>query len=651
MLEEKQIASFVTFYSFKGGVGRSMALINTAGNLAGRGFRVLVIDLDLEAPGLSYLNPDESAVPFPNPSQKELFVQSGFVDLLTDAKEKGENSDLFSLSLRELSEKYTRAYAIPNELCDFPGGALHIMPAGKFDGQYAKRFDVLNLHDLYQKGLGEPLIRAFKKKFSEGNIYDYVLIDSRTGFSDEAGICTRDLADYLMILSGLNRQNIEGTCDFLRALRATKGENETNFTIILSPVPNGEDALLDRREEIAKSSFESAWEGKIDLSIQIPYHPQLSLTEEPHIFRRRKGPLFEAYRTIERRVLVGLGHDASVLRPKIFAMLKAKFFQEALAILPKLVRYEGGRMAISHLSAELSQEALIAVGLKAGKKNEPEKSVIDTMREDIVGRKVIEFLVGHLKMDSADWGGKQLLEYFKGTDPDWAYILFKKWAATGEANNPGQMYAYASFLAEQGRDLDEAETYFRRLIELMPDPAFVGSFAIFLERKRGRFEEAEVVFKEAIAKEPLAKSSEMAAMSNYCNFGQFLLGSGRLEEAKENLLNSYSKAKMDDAPNIAEVALSLWITLELQDDPTSKKWEGNLKYLYPHDFRRPKWEFDRVLQHAAKLRDSEWLRYARALVEGFLDFEKVSNLDSFDRWKVLTPLKPVASLAALRDAQ
>ncbi len=51
MSEEKPKAAFVTFYSFKGGVGRSMALINTAGILAGRGFRVLVIDLDLEAPG------------------------------------------------------------------------------------------------------------------------------------------------------------------------------------------------------------------------------------------------------------------------------------------------------------------------------------------------------------------------------------------------------------------------------------------------------------------------------------------------------------------------------------------------------------------------------------------------------------------------
>jgi cellulose biosynthesis protein BcsQ len=41
-----------TFYSYKGGVGRSMALANAAHILAQFGLRVLMIDFDLEAPGL-----------------------------------------------------------------------------------------------------------------------------------------------------------------------------------------------------------------------------------------------------------------------------------------------------------------------------------------------------------------------------------------------------------------------------------------------------------------------------------------------------------------------------------------------------------------------------------------------------------------------
>ena len=41
-----------TFYSYKGGVGRSMALANVAALLAEWGKRVLIIDWDLEAPGI-----------------------------------------------------------------------------------------------------------------------------------------------------------------------------------------------------------------------------------------------------------------------------------------------------------------------------------------------------------------------------------------------------------------------------------------------------------------------------------------------------------------------------------------------------------------------------------------------------------------------
>ena len=42
----------ITFYSYKGGTGRSMALANVAWILAHAGNKVLAIDWDLEAPGL-----------------------------------------------------------------------------------------------------------------------------------------------------------------------------------------------------------------------------------------------------------------------------------------------------------------------------------------------------------------------------------------------------------------------------------------------------------------------------------------------------------------------------------------------------------------------------------------------------------------------
>ena len=47
-----------TFYSFKGGAGRTMALANVAWILASNGLKVLVVDWDLDSPGLHrYFHP------------------------------------------------------------------------------------------------------------------------------------------------------------------------------------------------------------------------------------------------------------------------------------------------------------------------------------------------------------------------------------------------------------------------------------------------------------------------------------------------------------------------------------------------------------------------------------------------------------------
>jgi MinD superfamily P-loop ATPase len=52
MSENKASSKIITFYSYKGGAGRSMALANVAWILASNGKRVLTVDWDLEAPGL-----------------------------------------------------------------------------------------------------------------------------------------------------------------------------------------------------------------------------------------------------------------------------------------------------------------------------------------------------------------------------------------------------------------------------------------------------------------------------------------------------------------------------------------------------------------------------------------------------------------------
>ena len=63
----------VTFYSYKGGVGRSMALANVGDALARAGLKVLMIDFDLEAPGLEQ---------FFDIDRGEVQLHAGLLDLL-----------------------------------------------------------------------------------------------------------------------------------------------------------------------------------------------------------------------------------------------------------------------------------------------------------------------------------------------------------------------------------------------------------------------------------------------------------------------------------------------------------------------------------------------------------------------------------------
>jgi Tfp pilus assembly protein PilF/cellulose biosynthesis protein BcsQ len=512
MNEDKSKAAFITFYSFKGGVGRSMALINTAGILAGRGFRVLVMDLDLEAPGLSYLNPDGPDASSQQDSLK-LDLQSGFVDLLSDAKARGKDGDLFALPVEELKRKYTKPYNLPEEIRDSQDGSLHIMPAGKFDANYATRFNDLNLRELYEDGLGEPLIRAFKKKFAEAGIFDYVLVDSRTGFSDEAGICTRDLADHLMILSGLNRQNVSGTSGFLRALRLASKGSRLSFDIILSPVPNGEDKLVDERETEAKSSFEKAWGAPIEIQLQIPYHPQLALTEEPHIFRRHRGYLFEAYRKIERSMLRSLGHDAFSMMKQIEGLLNGKEYLAALDILRHVIKFDGGKGSLSRLISKLAYREKSSANENAGVEITQEEATLDQLLKEENGRSLLEFVIDNLPLGTGDWATDSFLQQLKGKSIDLADRLYKRRITTAP-KDADILCEYAIFLDLQRGDANSAEGYFQEALAATPkDARILGNYAIFLE-KRGDLDKAETYYQQALATAP--KHAEV--LGSYADF-------------------------------------------------------------------------------------------------------------------------------------
>ena len=235
-----------TFYSFKGGVGRTMALVNTAVTLALRGRRVLAVDFDIEAPGLDtfdVLRPREE-VP-------------GVIDFVTQYLESGQapNAADFVGECPGIGEQ---------------GGSLWIMPSGRNES-YAANFNRIDWGELYDRHDGYLLFEDLKEQWHRTVKPDYVLIDSRTGHTDTSGICTRQLPDSVVVFFFPNEQNLRGLTRVVGDIRAEVEEprkKRIDLHFVMSNVPD-----LDDEDRALESKIEA-------------FQDQLGFRREPMIVHR-----------------------------------------------------------------------------------------------------------------------------------------------------------------------------------------------------------------------------------------------------------------------------------------------------------------------------------------------------------------------------
>src|SRR5229473_419903 len=203
---------FVTFYSYKGGVGRTLALVNVAHLLATdreEPCRVLIWDFDLEAPGVTHLIP-------PKWGERKL----GFVDLV----------DRYCTQVQiPPVEEYIHSSEI---------AGIDILPAGLVDEQYSSKLERINWQVLYEKKRGFDFLERIKTSIENlEQRYDYVLIDARTGYSDVGGICLQQLPNLVVLMFRLNGQNLEGTSKTYDALQefAKRTQKRLDVIPVISP--------------------------------------------------------------------------------------------------------------------------------------------------------------------------------------------------------------------------------------------------------------------------------------------------------------------------------------------------------------------------------------------------------------------------------
>ena len=225
----------VTFYSFKGGVGRTSALVNVAVELATQGRRVLIVDFDLEAPGVDTFN-------LPRPPQRVSAEDDpllGVVDYVTTYIATGEAPDL-------------ARYIYQSAGIGTNGGALWIMPAGKQDRTYAERLNSIDWLDLYERHDGFLMFEDVKAQCKVLLDPDYILVDSRTGHTDIAGICTRQLPNAVVAFFFPNEQNVRGLERIVQGIRReahTDRQKEIHLHFVPANVPDtyDEDQILASR--------------------------------------------------------------------------------------------------------------------------------------------------------------------------------------------------------------------------------------------------------------------------------------------------------------------------------------------------------------------------------------------------------------------
>jgi hypothetical protein len=190
----------VSFYSYKGGVGRSFIVANVGAALAAWGYRVLCVDWDLEAPGLSYYL--EKWLPPPRRGLLEMI--EGFAE----GRRPRWRSIVQQAKVAGVADR------------------LHLIRAGNPNSTFMRRVQSINWRFLYgRRDLGRFLEDTRESWKAE---YDCVLIDSRTGITDIGGICTSQMPDVLAIVTVANQQSLDGVMEVAR--RAVAGRRQLPYS-------------------------------------------------------------------------------------------------------------------------------------------------------------------------------------------------------------------------------------------------------------------------------------------------------------------------------------------------------------------------------------------------------------------------------------
>jgi cellulose biosynthesis protein BcsQ len=204
----------VSFYSYKGGVGRSTLVAVVAAILSRAGDDVVVIDLDLEAPG-----------------QQALFdrqPERGVLDYLVEhlALGQGQLEGLFADVSPAVEE---------------PRGSLQLAAAGATGWSYVEKVARLDFVGHTQEGSSpvQAALHALLSNVRSEYDPDWILLDARTGIHDLGGLAMHALAHIDVLMAREGRQGSDGLKLCLDALARRRKVDDILTLVVhaLAPAP------------------------------------------------------------------------------------------------------------------------------------------------------------------------------------------------------------------------------------------------------------------------------------------------------------------------------------------------------------------------------------------------------------------------------
>ncbi|MFE5887712.1 FxSxx-COOH system tetratricopeptide repeat protein [Streptomyces sp. NPDC056462] len=336
--QDGRAGRIVTFYSYKGGTGRTMALANAAWILAANGKRVLAVDWDLEAPGLHRF-----FHPFLDPAT--IGATTGVIDMLKEyawAATGDGDDDGTDERPPDWHLDYARIQRHAVSL-DWPfpePGTLDLVSAGRQDRDYSALVSTFDWDHFYDDLGGGLFFDALREDMRHN--YDYVLVDSRTGLSDIADVCTAHLPDTLVDCFTLSDQSIDGAAAVAHDIRDRYRRRRIRILPVPMRIDEGEKEKADAGRAFARAKFDGFPTGMTEEeltgywgSVEVPYRPYYAYEETLATFGDEAGNATSLLAAFER--LTGVISDQAVIAlprmaEEVREAVAAKFTRPRLAL-------------------------------------------------------------------------------------------------------------------------------------------------------------------------------------------------------------------------------------------------------------------------------------------------------------------------------